>query len=322
MTRMQKSTKRALSFSVLIAAAVIFGMVVAGSVELTPRVRGPARNVRSARPRPRRLAPPVLCRHRRRGDALGRLDHVDRHRQGPSGRNRMSPFGGDGGGDPFEFFFGPRRGAASPRRRGRGAQGAAGRHRFRHLRRRRDRDEQPRRSTAPTRSRSASGRDRYTAKVVGRDPATDLALLKIDVQAAADAAPARRLRPAPRRRVGDGDRRSAQLRQDRHGRRRLGQGPLGPDGRRRDPLLRELHPDGRRDQLRQLRRAAASTSRGEVVGINTAMYRPAQNIGFAVPVNTLKEVLPQLREQGQGRPRLPRHQHPERGRATRPRPSS
>ena len=34
---MQKSTKRALSFSVLIAAAVVFGMVVAGSVNVTPR---------------------------------------------------------------------------------------------------------------------------------------------------------------------------------------------------------------------------------------------------------------------------------------------
>ena len=34
---MEKSTKRALSFSVLIAAAVIFGMVVASSVNVTPR---------------------------------------------------------------------------------------------------------------------------------------------------------------------------------------------------------------------------------------------------------------------------------------------
>jgi serine protease Do len=37
---------------------------------------------------------------------------------------------------------------------------------------------------------------------------------------------------------------------------------------------------------------------GEVIGINTAMFRPAQNIGFAVPINTLKQVLPQLREKG------------------------
>ncbi len=37
---------------------------------------------------------------------------------------------------------------------------------------------------------------------------------------------------------------------------------------------------------------------GEVVGINTAIFRPAQNIGFAVPINTLKTILPQLREKG------------------------
>ena len=34
---MEKSTKRALSFSALIAAAVVFGMVVASSVNITPR---------------------------------------------------------------------------------------------------------------------------------------------------------------------------------------------------------------------------------------------------------------------------------------------
>ncbi|HVR97968.1 MAG TPA: Do family serine endopeptidase [Thermoanaerobaculia bacterium] len=38
--------------------------------------------------------------------------------------------------------------------------------------------------------------------------------------------------------------------------------------------------------------------RGEVVGIATAINFGAENIGFAVPVNTLKEVLPQLREKG------------------------
>jgi serine protease Do len=38
--------------------------------------------------------------------------------------------------------------------------------------------------------------------------------------------------------------------------------------------------------------------RGEVVGIATAMNWGAENIGFAVPVSTLKSVLPQLREKG------------------------
>jgi serine protease Do len=38
--------------------------------------------------------------------------------------------------------------------------------------------------------------------------------------------------------------------------------------------------------------------RGEVVGINTAITAAANTIGFAVPVNMAKEILPQLREQG------------------------
>lgn len=37
---------------------------------------------------------------------------------------------------------------------------------------------------------------------------------------------------------------------------------------------------------------------GQVVGIATAINWGAENIGFAVPVNTLKEVLPQLRDKG------------------------
>src|SRR3954452_6597206 len=37
---------------------------------------------------------------------------------------------------------------------------------------------------------------------------------------------------------------------------------------------------------------------GQVVAIATAINYGAENIGFAVPVNTLKEVLPQLREKG------------------------
>jgi serine protease Do len=38
--------------------------------------------------------------------------------------------------------------------------------------------------------------------------------------------------------------------------------------------------------------------RGEVVAINTAISARGQNLGFAVPVNTLRQILPQLRENG------------------------
>ena len=39
-------------------------------------------------------------------------------------------------------------------------------------------------------------------------------------------------------------------------------------------------------------------ARGEVVGINSAISRQASSIGFAVPINQAKMILPQLKEKG------------------------
>lgn len=53
-------------------------------------------------------------------------------------------------------------------------------------------------------------------------------------------------------------------------------------------------------------------SRGEVIGTNTAIRDDAQGIGFAVPVNTVKRIVPGLIEQGvypHPRDRLPRLLH-------------
>ena len=52
---------------------------------------------------------------------------------------------------------------------------------------------------------------------------------------------------------------------------------------------------------------------GEVIGINTAVI-PDTNLGFAVPINVAKDIIPQLVEEREGRARLPGRQHPERGR--------
>ncbi len=38
--------------------------------------------------------------------------------------------------------------------------------------------------------------------------------------------------------------------------------------------------------------------RGEVIGMNTAINAAGQNLGFAVPINTAKSVIPQLKEKG------------------------
>jgi hypothetical protein len=34
--------------------------------------------------------------------------------------------------------------------------------------------------------------------------------------------------------------------------------------------------------------------KGQVIGINTAIIKGAQGIGFSIPVNVVKEVLPEL----------------------------
>ena len=39
-------------------------------------------------------------------------------------------------------------------------------------------------------------------------------------------------------------------------------------------------------------------TKGEVVGINTAIVAQANGIGFAIPSNMAKEILPQLKEKG------------------------
>ena len=67
-------------------------------------------------------------------------------------------------------------------------------------------------------------------------------------------------------------------------------------------------------------------ARGEVVGINSQIATGGASgsvgIGFAVPVNTAKEIVPQLKEDGEGRARLPRRHHDDRHRAARARTST
>src|SRR5205823_3853840 len=38
--------------------------------------------------------------------------------------------------------------------------------------------------------------------------------------------------------------------------------------------------------------------RGEVVGLNTAIVESARGIGFAIPINLIRQMLPQLRARG------------------------
>ena len=309
---MERTTKRALSFSALIAAAVVFGMVVAGSVNVTPRSEAQREPAPAAAPARRIGRPPVLRRHGAGGHALGRLDHLDGHRQGkprpplPAESLRRK-------GDPFEFFFGPpggqnRRGQPRDEEEHKEVQGGTG---FiisedgyvvtnNHVIDGADKIEV-----------RINNKEKYAAKLIGKDAATDLALLKIDVK--------QRLTPLP---LGDSDKL------------RVGEwvmaigDPLNFDktvtvgvvsakdrsGLTADAATRSFENYIQTDAAINFGNSGGPllNTNGEVIGINTAIFRPAQNIGFAVPINTLKTDPAAAAREGEGHPRLPRDQHRQR----------
>jgi serine protease Do len=290
---MEKSTKRALSFSVLIAAAVIFGMVVASSVNVTPRSEAQ----REASARGARSGSMLIPSFADIADETMSSVVSITSTEIVKGSSRRNPFGGGGGNaDPFEFFFGPQQRRQNPNddEEHKEQQGGTG---FfisddgylvtnYHVVENADKVEV-----------RLSNRDRTTARIVGRDPATDLALLKIDSK--------QRLNPLP---LGNSD-------QLRVGEWVMAIGdPLNFDktvtvgvvsakgrfGLTADPGTRSFENFIQTDAAINFGNSGGPliNVNGEVVGINTAMFRPAQNIGFAVPINTLKTVLPQLREKG------------------------
>ncbi len=139
-------------------------------------------------------------------------------------------------------------------------------------------------------------RTRFEAKVVGRDPATDLALIKVQGKGPFAFLP-----------LGDSDAL------------RVGEWVMAvgnPLGIGQTVTVGVVSGKGRTLNLSRTTmsfenfiQTDAAINRGnsggplinlkgEVVGINTAMNAGAENMGFAVPVNTAKAILPQLKEKG------------------------
>jgi serine protease Do len=134
------------------------------------------------------------------------------------------------------------------------------------------------------------------AKVVGRDPATDIALLKIDLR---DPLPTVRLGDSTTIRVGDwaiaiGN-------------------PLGMSNTLTVGVIsakgRQIGISEATSSFENFIQTDAAINfgnsggpllniNGEVIGINTAIRSYAQNIGFATPVNTAKVIYPQLKDKG------------------------
>jgi S1-C subfamily serine protease len=142
-------------------------------------------------------------------------------------------------------------------------------------------------------------KSKVPAKLIGRDPNNDLAVIRINV-------PREKLAPV---RLGD----SSQL--------QVGQiaiaigNPFGLDRTVTRGVVSAIGRSLKADTGRQIRNVIQTdaainpgnsggpllNSRGEVIGVNTAIFSPSGGsvgIGFAIPVNTAKSILPQLIARG------------------------
>ena len=133
----------------------------------------------------------------------------------------------------------------------------------------------------------------FKAKVVGRDPKTDLAIVKID---AGDNLPAANIGDSDRIKVGDwvlaignpfGLSHTVTAGIVSAKGREIGAGPY-------DDFIQtdaSINPGNSGGPLFNMK--------GEVIGINTAIVPNGQGIGFAIPVNTAKPLIPQLEANGE-----------------------
>lgn len=293
---MNASVKRQLSFFALIAGAVIFGVVLASSTNWTPE--SAAQRIPKGSPAHSATGSPGVPSFA--DMAAGALPSVVSITSTDivKGPRRRGSQGGDGQ-DPFEFFF---RFPQQP-----GGPGP-----------RQDQQEHKEESGGSGFIISEDGyiltnnhvvengqkievkvdnQKTYRAKVVGTDPATDIALLKIDAH--------EKLTPislgdSDRLRVGDwvmaiGDPWTFD--------KTVTVGVVSAKGRHNltlDPTTNSFENFIQTDAAINFGNSGGPLINldGEVVGINTAIYRPAQNIGFAVPINTARSILEQLKTKG------------------------
>lgn len=137
----------------------------------------------------------------------------------------------------------------------------------------------------------ASGKE-FEAKVIGRDPKTDLALIKI--KASSDLQPLK-MGNSDEMKVGSwvvaigspfGLEQTVTAGIISAKGRIIGSGPY-------DNFIQtdaSINPGNSGGPLINMK--------GEVIGINTAIVASGQGIGFAIPINTAKDVLPQLKDKG------------------------
>jgi len=275
----------------LILGAVLFGMILAGGLEMTPRAAGGPATPAYAADGPVSLTPgqgfPNFADLAEAVDPAVVSVQATTIEERPSGGGRREV-------NPFEFFFGPRRpepeGQPGPFRSDSGGSGfvvsADG--------------------LVVTNFHVVQGasevkvllNDReYVAEIRGTDPATDIALLKID---AGNDLTYLRLGDSDAVRVGEWVMAvGSPLRLAKS----VTVGVVSAKGRALGISDISFENFIQTDAAINFGNSGGPliSLRGEVIGINTAINYGAENIGFSVPSNTLKQILPQLRESGRVR---------------------
>jgi serine protease Do len=305
---MSTTRSRHVAAILLVVGAVIFGMVLAGGLGLTAAGRAePERSNLDASQQAAATAPAVrgLPSFADLAEAVSpavvSIQAATIEKAPRANRRR-----GNGGVDPFEFFFGPRnRRPGTPDSEDGGGGGGP-------------QPQQPEdfRSDAggsgfvisrdglvvtnyhvvdgATEVKVRLGDRQYTAKIQGTDQSTDLALLKIN---AGNNLHFIELGDSDRTRVGDwvmviGN----PLNLDKT----VTTGVISAKGRSLGISDISFENFLQTDAAINFGNSGGPlvNLQGQVVGIATAINYGAENIGFAVPVNTLRDILPQLRDKG------------------------
>src|SRR3989454_386079 len=285
------------TFSIVAAASIIFGMVLAGGAKWTPSslaeseaapAAGRAVSPTGGGNAPIHVTIPSFADIAERVNpavvSITSTEMVD--------PGQKVPFH-----SPFEFFFGPdnrrrqQRAPEEPRREDSGGSGfiiseegfiLTNNHVIE--------------GADKIRVRLTGDDEDYPAEVVGADPSTDLALIKISVSHKLPTVP---LGDSDALRVGDWVIAVGNPYFYEH---TVTVGVVSAKGRK----LRELSRDFSLDDFIQTDAAVNCgnsggplvNAAGEVVGVNSAISSVGQGIGFSVPINTAKSILQQLKTAG------------------------
>ena len=283
--------KRLLSLSAVAVGSLVIGIVLAGGLGLTPagvasKESAPAPAAAPPLPPPSsypdfaslaaRVTPAVVAVYT---EDVVKPQDMRRYHQDV---------------DPFEFFFGP--GFPRPDMRPRKRTGAGSGFLI-------DAD-----GLIVTNNHVVEGAEKINvrltdgtemrAKIVGRDPATDVALIKLEGKGPFQFLP---LGDSDAVRVGEWVMAVGNPLAMEH---TVTVGVVSAKGRRigisPDPNASSFEDFIQTDAAINLGNSGGPlvNVRGEVVGMNTAINAGGQNLGFAIPVNTIKMVVPQLKEKG------------------------